>query len=166
MKSVPNWISYPTNFSSLPGYFSRASNQFQSYLKLKKTLTCGALRSVALSPRAAPWLAAVGGAVRTCATRVFRRRLPCPKSRRRRSRVRSRPSPRLTRRPDSPGLTPRPPRSRFDRHVRALHRCHGPKPRAAAARVSHCAVVSSRRAGRCSPLSSSSAGRRSAVSHR
>jgi hypothetical protein len=36
MKSVPNWISYPTNFSSLPGYFSGASNQFRSYLKLKK----------------------------------------------------------------------------------------------------------------------------------
>jgi hypothetical protein len=51
-------------------------------------LTCGALRSVALSPRATPWLAAVGGAVRTCAARVFRRRIPCP---RRTTAVRHRP---------------------------------------------------------------------------
>jgi hypothetical protein len=36
-------------------------------------LTSGTLQSVALSPRAAPWLAAVGGAVRTRAAWVFRR---------------------------------------------------------------------------------------------
>jgi hypothetical protein len=68
----------------------------------------GTLQSVALSPRAAPWLAAVGGAVRTRAAWVFRRpaavlTAPTPMStpRRRRSCVRSRPSPRLTSRPDS-----------------------------------------------------------------
>jgi hypothetical protein len=51
-------IGFPTptiffRFASLPSYFSRASNQFRSYLKLKKMLTCGALRPVALSPRPA-----------------------------------------------------------------------------------------------------------------
>jgi hypothetical protein len=101
-KSVPD-------FSSLPSYFSRASNRFQSYLKLKKTLMCGALWSVASSPCAAPWLAAVGGAIQTRAARVFRRRIPCPK---RIAVVRRRPrlaSPRLARRPDSLCLKPPPP---------------------------------------------------------
>jgi hypothetical protein len=71
-------IGFPTttNFSSLPRYFSRMSNRFWSYLKLEKTLTCGALRSVALSPRAALWLAAMGGAIRMRAARVFGCRLP------------------------------------------------------------------------------------------
>jgi hypothetical protein len=58
--------------------------------EIEITLTCGALRLVALPPRAAPWLPAVGGAVRTHATQVFRRRCPT--------------SPRLPRRPDSEGL--------------------------------------------------------------
>jgi hypothetical protein len=83
-------IGFPTPpriFQIFPpclGYFSRVSNRFRSYLKLEKTLTCGALQSVALSSRFALWLAAMGGAIRTRAAWVFRRRLPCLKPHRRR----------------------------------------------------------------------------------
>jgi hypothetical protein len=121
--------------------------RFRSYLKLEKTLTCGALWSVALSPHAAPWLAAVCSPIWTRAAQVFRHCLSCLKPRR----------------CHLPCLKPR---RRSDRRVRVPHRCHGPKPHAATGRVSHCTTVSSHRAGRHSPLSSSSsAGRRSAVSH-
>jgi hypothetical protein len=68
MKSVTNLISYLHkffwNFSQLLAiYFELFSSGSKFYFG--KTLTCGAQRSVAVSPRAMPWLVAMGGAVRT-----------------------------------------------------------------------------------------------------
>jgi hypothetical protein len=69
MKNVPNLIFYLQEFSSnlapfLTIYFQLFSSGSDFYFR--KTLTCGAQRSVAVSPRAAPWLVAVGGVVQTC----------------------------------------------------------------------------------------------------
>jgi hypothetical protein len=68
MKGVPNLISYLHNFfwnfsQLLDIYFELFSSGSKFYFG--KTLTCGAQRSEAVSPRAVPWLVAVGGAVRT-----------------------------------------------------------------------------------------------------
>jgi hypothetical protein len=68
MKSIPNLFSYLHKFSwnisqFLAIYFKLFSSGSNFYYR--KTLTCGAQRSVVVSPRAAPWLANVGGNVWT-----------------------------------------------------------------------------------------------------
>jgi hypothetical protein len=68
MKNVPNLIFYLHEFSwnlaqFLTIYFQLFSSGSDFYFG--KTLTCGAQRSVAVSPRAAPWLVAAGGVVWT-----------------------------------------------------------------------------------------------------
>jgi hypothetical protein len=68
IKSVPNLISYLHEF---PWIFSQfLAIYFELFLSgsdfyFGKMLMCGAQRLVAVLPRAAPWLVAVGGAIRT-----------------------------------------------------------------------------------------------------
>jgi hypothetical protein len=61
-------IGFPTSmnfprFSSIAIYFSRTENGYLGFIKTEFSLTCGARLSLARSPRAATWMAVVGGSL-------------------------------------------------------------------------------------------------------